>query len=97
MCKTRFGSQGMILNGFKQKFFLEKKLNGTRDPPSPFKANSIKIFHFVFLILSLANRNCNQSLPVMLCSLRLMNFKLEDSCHLFLSFDVTRVCLTETF
>ena len=30
MCKTRFGSQGMILNGFKQSFFSKKKLNGTR-------------------------------------------------------------------
>ena len=34
MCKTRFDSQEMILNGFK-KTYLKKKLNGTRDPPPP--------------------------------------------------------------
>ena len=47
MCKTHFGSQGMILNGFKQKFFLEKKLNGTRDPSWK---KAMKNFH-IFLTL----------------------------------------------
>ena len=32
MCKTRFDSLGMILNGFKKNHF-SKNVNGTRDPP----------------------------------------------------------------
>ena len=44
MCKTRFGSQGVILDGFKQK--NEKNLNGSREPPSPFfMANANRNFH----------------------------------------------------
>ena len=39
MCKTRFGSQGVIL---EKK--IEKNLKGTRDP--------MKTFHFVFFITS---------------------------------------------
>ena len=35
MCKTRFDSQGMILNSFLQKTIFEKNGNGTRDPPLP--------------------------------------------------------------
>ena len=46
MCKTRFGSEGVILEGFQGKKW--KKLKGTQDP-RPFMENSIKIFHFVFL------------------------------------------------
>ena len=44
MCKTRFGSEGVILEGFQGKKW--KKLKGTQDP-RPFMENSIKIFHFV--------------------------------------------------
>ena len=36
MCKTRFGSQGVILDGFSAKKKL-KNLNGTRDPPPLWK------------------------------------------------------------
>ena len=44
MCKTRFGSQGVILDGLKQK--SEKNLNGSREPPSPFfMANANRNFH----------------------------------------------------
>ena len=44
MCKTRFDSQGMILNGFYEKIFLKKKnMYGTRDP-----LHAIKKFH-IFL------------------------------------------------
>ena len=38
MSKTRFGSQEVILDGFKTKK-LEKKTNGTRGPP-PFNGKS---------------------------------------------------------
>ena len=44
MCKTRFDSQGMILNGFYEKTFLKKKnIYGTRDP-----LHAIENFH-IFL------------------------------------------------
>ena len=33
MCKARFGSQGVILDGFLNNLFSSKYLNGTRDPP----------------------------------------------------------------
>ena len=58
MCKTRFDSQEMILNGFK-KTFLKKKLNGTRDPP-PLHGKFHQNFHFVFRNLSLRQ---NENLP----------------------------------
>ena len=44
MCKTRFDSQRMILNGFKKNHF-SKYVNGTRDP-TPIMANDILNFHF---------------------------------------------------
>ena len=50
-CKTRFHSQGMILNGFYKNHF-SKQVCGTRDPletPPPFMANAILNFHFDFL------------------------------------------------
>ena len=48
MCKTRFCSQGVILDSSKDKL---KKNSMEREtaPPSPFMENSIKNFHFVFL------------------------------------------------
>ena len=49
MCKTRFGSQGVILDGFKHFFF--KNGNDTRDQPPPFMANVILNFHFLILPL----------------------------------------------
>ena len=63
MCKTRFGSQGVIPDGFK-KIEEGKNLNGTRDLP-PFMANDIeKIYLFYFFILlcthNTRHRNCNQ-------------------------------------
>ena len=33
MCKRVFGSQGVILGGFKETIFEKKNLIGTRDPP----------------------------------------------------------------
>ena len=45
MCKTRFGRQGMILDGFKAKK-KEKNINGTQDPLPPLMANAIKKFPF---------------------------------------------------
>ena len=50
MCKTRFDSQGMILNGFKQKSFFKIGMWHSRPPrdPPPFMANAILNFHFDF-------------------------------------------------
>ena len=49
MCKTRFDSQGIILNVLLQKkTFLEKNVNGTRG--GPLMANAIKDFR-IFLRL----------------------------------------------
>ena len=45
MCKTRLGSQGVILDGFSAK--NEKTLMELESPPPPFMENSIKNFHFV--------------------------------------------------
>ena len=53
MTKTRFGSQRVILDISKQQ--IEEQNNGTREPPPPFMENSIKNFHFVFLILPLVS------------------------------------------
>ena len=47
MCKTRFDSQGMILNVFFNHF--SKYVNGTRDP-TPIMA--IDILNFIFLVIS---------------------------------------------
>ena len=49
MCKTRFDSQGMILNVFfyKKKHFWKKNLM-ERVTPTPFMANTIKNLH-IFL------------------------------------------------
>ena len=44
MCKTRFVSQRMILDGLKKKNIFEKTLMAR--PPPLFMANAIKIFHF---------------------------------------------------
>ena len=52
MTKTRFGSQRVILDVFKQQ--IEEQNNGTREPPPPFMENSIKKFHFVFWNISLS-------------------------------------------
>ena len=46
MCKTRFGSQGVILDGFLKKF-EEKNLNGTRDTP-PSMAKVMKNDQFLY-------------------------------------------------
>ena len=49
MCKTRFDSQGMILNGFKKIIFQNRYValeTPSRPPLSPFMANAILNFHF---------------------------------------------------
>ena len=48
MCKTRFDSQGMILNGFYKKTFLEKRRQWHARPPPSFMANAIKNFYNFF-------------------------------------------------
>ena len=50
MCKIRFGSQGVILDGFKH-FFLQNTLMARETPP--FMANAILSFHFDYLNPSL--------------------------------------------
>ena len=48
MCKTRFGSQGLILDGFEAKK-NEKNINGTRGPtPPPSWQMPLKISIFLF-------------------------------------------------
>ena len=47
MCKKRFGSQEVILDGFKQQKKIKKNLIDAQDPPLPFMANTIKNFHFL--------------------------------------------------
>ena len=54
MCKMRFGSQGVILDGFKE-FFSSKLLNGKHDHLLPFMANAIINFHFDVWNLSLSS------------------------------------------
>ena len=53
-CKTRFNSQGMILNGFQKNHFSEQ-VCGTRDPleTPPLMANTILNFHFDYRHTSL--------------------------------------------
>ena len=46
MCKTRFGSQGVMLNGFKP--YNEEKNFKERETPPPFMKNSIENFLFFF-------------------------------------------------
>ena len=68
MCKTRFDSQGVILNGFLRKKMKKKNLNGTQEPPSHGKCHS-KIFFFNFFLIITASKiikiinklNCNLS------------------------------------
>ena len=45
MCKTRFGSQGVIPDVFLQDFVFEKTLMAREIPPPPFMANAIENFH----------------------------------------------------
>ena len=54
-CKTRFHSQGMILNGFKKIIFQNRyvALETPSRPPPPFMAKTILNFHFDYLIPSL--------------------------------------------
>ena len=47
MSKTRFGSQGVILSGYRQK--LKKNLMELASCDPPLHGNSIKNFLFVFL------------------------------------------------
>ena len=49
MCKSRFDSQGMILNGFYKKKKWKKNVNDTRDSPAPFIANVTKNLLYTFL------------------------------------------------
>ena len=49
MCKTRFDSQGMILNAFL-KNHSSKYVKNTRDLPAPFMANAILNFHFLGIL-----------------------------------------------
>ena len=57
MCKTHFGSQGVILEWLLSKKI--KKILIELEPPLPFMENSIENFHFIFRMTSLIQNVCN--------------------------------------